>query len=169
MEIIIVSMESVPERAAIAGGRPAAALEAHLGYWLRLVSNEVSGVLARALQQRQISVAEWVALNQMTARAGLSPAKLAAAMGMTRGAVSKVLDKLEVKKLIARTVSPLDSRVHVLSLTAQARRILPSLAEIADNNDRRFFAALGQNERAALRRLLLKLAEAHGITRIPVG
>jgi DNA-binding MarR family transcriptional regulator len=163
----MVSMERLSKTAA-AAGPPAATLETHLGYWLRLVSNEVSGAFARALQERQVSVAEWVALNQLTAGAGLTPGRLAAAMGMTRGAVSKVLDKLEHKRLVARTTSPLDSRVHLLSVTARARRILPSLTEIADGNDRHFFAALAPNEQASLRQLLRKLAEAHGITRIPV-
>jgi DNA-binding MarR family transcriptional regulator len=62
----------------------------------------------------------------------LTPASLAAAMCMTRGAVSKVLEKLETQKLVSRTTSLLESRVPLLSLTAQARRILPSLTEIVD-------------------------------------
>lgn len=151
-----------------AADSPASTLEIHLGYWLRLVSNEVSGAFARALQERQISVAEWVAMNQLAVRPDLTSARLAAAMGMTHGAVSKVLKKLETKKLVSRTTSPLDSRVQLLSLTGQARRILPSLTELADSNDRHFFAALDFNERASLRQLLQKLAEAHRITHIPV-
>jgi len=147
---------------------PAASLETHLGYWLRLVSNEVSGAFARALQKRQISVAEWVAMNQLESRAGLTSARLAAAMGMTRGAVSKIVEKLETKKLVSRTTSPVDSRFQLLSLTGQARRILPSLTEIADSNDRCFFAALGPDEQASLRQLLRRLAEAHRITHLPV-
>jgi len=34
------------------------ALEVHFGYWLRRVSNHVSGTFAKALQERQVSVAE---------------------------------------------------------------------------------------------------------------
>jgi DNA-binding MarR family transcriptional regulator len=170
-ETIIVSMETESGGAYSghrAAGQPAAALEAHLGYWLRLVSNEVSSAFERALQKRNISVAEWVAMSQLAAGTELTPAKLAAAMGMTRGAISKVLDKLDAKKLISRSVSPLDSRVQFLSLTAQARRILPQLTCIADDNDRHFFAALGPDQQASLRHLLRKLAEIHQMTRIPV-
>jgi len=46
-------------------------LEDHLGNWLRLVSNRASGGFARALQERQMPVAEWVALrpiHDMTGR-----------------------------------------------------------------------------------------------------
>ncbi|MGH8143778.1 MAG: MarR family winged helix-turn-helix transcriptional regulator [Steroidobacteraceae bacterium] len=165
----MVSVETLLTRAGIAPDPPAVALEGHLGYWLRLVSNEVSGAFARALQERQISVAEWVALNQLATKAGLTPARLAAAMGVTRGAVSKVLDKLESKKLIVRTASPLDSRVQLLSLTAPARRILPKLTEIANRNDNRFFAVLDSDQQASLRQILRQLAEVHGIARIPVA
>lgn len=121
-------------------------LEAHLGYWLRLVSNEVSAAFVRALQEHHISVAEWVALNQIAARSASTTGRLALEMGMTRGAVSKVLDKLESKRLISRTTSPIDSRVQPLSLTAKARRALPILIKIADGDDSHFFEVLGPEE-----------------------
>lgn len=147
--------------------RPSA-LDAHLGYWLRLVSNEVSHAFERALRKRDISVAEWVALNQLATATGLTPATLAAAMGMTRGAISKILDKLSAKQLIARSVSALDNRVQILSLTTQGRRMLPQLTHIADANDALFFAALSAVEQAALRNLLRKVARTGQIVRIPV-
>jgi len=143
-------------------------LETHLGYWLRLVSNQVSGAFARALQGRQVSVAEWVALSRLGAGAQASPAELADAMGMTRGAISKVLDKLEAKHWITRAVSGVDNRVQLLALTRQGRWALPELADIADGNDAHFFAALSAAEQATLRRLLHKLADAHRITAVPV-
>jgi hypothetical protein len=52
-------------------------LDIHLGYWLRLVSNHVSGNFARALQERSVSVAEWVALNQIQGGTDMTPARLA--------------------------------------------------------------------------------------------
>ncbi|WP_129779156.1 MarR family winged helix-turn-helix transcriptional regulator [Peristeroidobacter soli] len=148
--------------------RVANPLESHIGYWLRMVSNQVSGSFARALQERQISVAEWVALNQIGNTPDPTPARLADSMGMTRGAVSKVLDKLDAKNWIARTTSDQDSRVQFLSLTAAGRRLLPQLTAIADGNDERFFNALTKSEQATLRGLLRKLADAHHITQTPV-
>ena len=90
-------------------------------------------------------------------------------MGTTRGALSRVLDKLEAKKLMSRLMNPLDSRVQILSLTSNARRILPRLTRIADDHDNRFFVALGSDEQVSLRHLLRKLAEIHRITRIPLN
>jgi DNA-binding MarR family transcriptional regulator len=158
MESIIISMETI--------WRPD--LEAHIGYWLRRVSNHVSGAFARALQARQTSVAEWVVLCRVHERPGATPGELAEALGLTRGAISKIVDKLEAKGWITRAVKPEDSRVQLLSLTRPGNRILPQLAEIADRNDRDFFAVLAPAERAVLRRLLGKLAESHQIRQVPV-
>jgi DNA-binding MarR family transcriptional regulator len=144
------------------------ALEVHLGYWLRLVSNRVSGTFARLLQERQISVAEWVALNQIERGTDVTPAELADAMDMTRGAISKVLDKLEAKHWITRTASREDNRVQLVSPTRPGRRVLPELAAIADDNDSRFFCALDADEQATLRKLLQKLADVHRINNLPV-
>lgn len=143
-------------------------LEAHLGYWLRRVSNHVSGAFARGLQARQVSVAEWVALRLVHERKIMTPGQLADALGMTRGAVSKVLDKLEAKDRIARAPDPRDSRVQWLSLTRRGARLLPELAKIADSNEEHFFGCLDHDEQAVLRRLLQKLTEFHRFQDAPV-
>lgn len=143
-------------------------LESHLGYWLRRVSNHVSGAFARALQARHTSVAEWVVLCQVQGRTGITPGELSEILDLTRGAISKVIDKLEAKNWIVRSAKPEDARVQLLSLTRQGSRILPQLAEIADQNDREFFDRLDAGEKATLRSLLGKLAELHQIRDVPV-
>jgi len=143
-------------------------LEVHLGYWLRRVSNHISGAFAQALQARQMSVAEWVALRLIQESEKLTPGQLAVAMGMTRGAISKVLDKLEAKAWIARATNPEDSRVHWLSLTRSGTRQIPELSRIADRNDEHFFNCLDAKEQATLRRLLQKLTEFHRFQDTPV-
>ena len=144
------------------------ALEIHLGYWLRRVSNHVSGAFAKALQKRQVSVAEWVVLSHLYERPEIRPAELADTMGLTRGAISKVLDKLENKKWITRKTLEADNRGQALFLTQRAGRILPELREIADCNDQRFFRCLNAREKVILGQLLRKLTTANEISDIPV-
>jgi DNA-binding MarR family transcriptional regulator len=143
-------------------------LESHLGYWLRLVSNSVSGQFAHFLQVRQTSVAEWVLLRHLFERQQATPGELAEASTMTRGAISKIVDKLEAKGWVKSRVNPEDSRGQIISLTSLGKRNLPELAEIADQNDEHFFACLDGEERSALRRLLSKVAEHHQIKDVPV-
>ena len=158
----MVSMESnQADRSDVSG------LETHLGYWLRLVSNAVSGSFARSLQARQTSVAEWVLLGYLYDRREATPGELAEALTMTRGAISKIIDKLEAKGWIRSRIKPEDNRVQQLSLTGAGQRVVPQLAEIADQNDHRFFAHLDVGERQALRHLLAKLANEHQIREVP--
>ena len=144
------------------------ALEAHLGYWLRRVSNHVSGTFAKALEAKQVSVAEWVVLSEIHQIPDIRPAELADKIGLTRGAISKVLDKLEGKRWVTRRTLDEDNRGQLLLLTQPGRRALPELTEIADRNDRRFFDCLDAKERATLVQLLRKLAEFHEIREVPV-
>lgn len=161
METILVSMEtksleSMPD------------LERHLGYWLRRVSNHVSGEFRRALQARQTSVAEWVVLCTVQERPGITPGELAATLALTRGAVSKVIDKLEAKNWITGSTKPEDNRVLLFSLTRKGSAVLPKLRQIADHNDQTFFDVLQDDEKATLQRLLIKLSEHHEMNAVPI-
>lgn len=171
VETIMISTENLCERFVPmppANNRTASPLEAHTGYWLRVISNRVSSSFARALQDRQMSVAEWVALNEISFQRELTPATLADSMCMTRGAITKVLDKMEAKHWVTRTASSDDKRVQYLALTRSGKNILPVLTGIADTNDRFFFDVLSTAEQAQLRGLLQKLAQIHQIRDVAV-
>jgi DNA-binding MarR family transcriptional regulator len=142
-------------------------LETHLGYWLRRISNAVSGEFARSLQARRTSVAEWVLLRNLWDRTEATPGEMAEALTMTRGAVSKIIDKIQLKGWIKSRTNPEDNRGQLLSLTAAGRRVVPALAELADRNDLKFFACLDTEEGTALRDLLGKLVSHHRIRNIP--
>ena len=148
--------------------QPQPELEHHLGYWLRRVSNHVSGMFAGALKAKHASVAEWVVLCQVHERPGITPGEIAAVLGLTRGALSKITNKLEAKNWIARANKPGDSRVQLLSPTNAGSRILPQLAAIADQNDKACFDPLNSDERDTLRRLLRKLSESHQLREVPM-
>lgn len=142
-------------------------LESHLGYWLRRVSNAVSGGFSRALQAKQTSVAEWVLLGELYKRDRAAPGELAATVGLTRGAVSKIVDKLEAKGWVQTEGKERDSRFRVLSLTPAGFRSLPVLAKIADQNDETFFECLSTREKKILRDLLVRIAEHNRIHDVP--
>ena len=142
-------------------------LEAHLGYWLRRVSNSVSSGFAQSLQSKHTSVAEWVLLRHLWDRTQATPGEMAEALTMTRGAISKIIDKLESKGWIRSKTNPQDNRGQLLSLSGAGRRIVPELAEIADRNDRKFFSCLNSEERTTFRHLLGKLAKHHQMNDVP--
>jgi DNA-binding MarR family transcriptional regulator len=89
-------------------------------------------------------------------------------MGMTRGAISKLSDRLLAKRLIERSDSLDDGRAHTLRLSGKGRALVPKLARLADANDGSFFGVLSSEEQAALRGALEKIAKHHGLNDTPV-
>jgi len=147
---------------------PASELTSHLGYWLRYVSNHVSQAFARKVESHGVTVAEWVLMRQLLEVKALAPSRLADCMGMTRGAVSKLADRLIAKSLLARTADPQDGRAQTLCLTRAGRSMVPKLAALADANDAEFFDHLAPNDRAALLRILREIVEKRGLKSLPV-
>ncbi|CAH0193170.1 MarR family winged helix-turn-helix transcriptional regulator [Roseomonas sp. CECT 9278] len=144
-----------------------AALTDHLGYWLRLVSNHVSAAFARRLDGQGVTVAEWVVLRELHDVASRPPSHLADRMGMTRGAISKLADRLVAKRLASRHANPEDGRAHSLALTPEGRRLVPRLARLADANDAAIFGCLSAQERAGVEAALRKIVAAHDLTTMP--
>lgn len=144
------------------------ALTHHLGYWLRLVSNHVSHAFAQKLAAADVTVAEWVVLRALYDQPhGMAPSALATEMGATRGAITKLADRLLAKKLLLRTASPHDGRAQTLCLTPAGRQLVPKLAKLADANDAEFFDHLTARQRQALMDLLQDTVNQRGMTAMP--
>jgi DNA-binding MarR family transcriptional regulator len=141
-------------------------LDAHLGYWLRFVSNQVSHAFSLKLGARDIAVAEWVLMRELF-EAPMAPSALAERMGMTRGAISKLAERLIVKALVARTASDEDRRYQTLALTAAGRALTPALAVLADKNDEEFFGHLDARERAAMETAMKDIVRRQGLKAVP--
>jgi DNA-binding MarR family transcriptional regulator len=149
----------------LAGTHPAS-LENHLGYWLRYVSNHVSHAFARKVEAEGVSVAEWVVLREVY-EAPMAPSALADRLGMTRGAISKIVDRLEKKGLAARTLSTADRRAQTVALTRTGRARVPKLAALADKNDAEFFGHLSGAERAQLFAAMQEIVHRRGLRTVP--
>ncbi len=143
-------------------------LSAHLGFWLRTVSNHVSHAFAGKLAARDVTVAEWVMLRSLYRKEPMPPSRLAGDMGMTRGAITKLADRLIAKGLIVRRASRDDGRAQTLALTRAGTDLVPALAALADRNDAEFFASLSAAERRTLERLLKRTVEQCRMTAMPV-
>jgi DNA-binding MarR family transcriptional regulator len=140
----------------------------HLGYRLRQVSNHVSQSFARKLEAEGATVAEWVLMRLLYGEAPRSPSRLAEAMGFTRGAVTKLADRLIARDLVARAADARDGRAQSLALTAKGRRLAPRLAALADANDAECFGHLSPEDASALRHLLEETALRLGLETTPV-
>jgi DNA-binding MarR family transcriptional regulator len=145
------------------------ALEAHLGFWLRFVSNHVSSRFQQLLEDKGVTVTEWVALRTLWSRDETTHAELIRALGMTKGAASKVVSRLEEKGLAGRQLADGRAREQSLSLTTAGKDLVPLLASLADANDAHFFGHLPAAERDALNEAMKALVQHHQLKEIPTA
>lgn len=138
----------------------------HTGYLLRMVSNAVSQDFARKVAAEGVTVAEWCVMRALFEEKGTPPTVLAGRMGMTRGAISKLADRLVAKGLVARAEA--GGRGQTLSLSEEGRVKVPVLARLADENDAEYFGVLSSDERQNLDRILRSLVQGRGLTTTPV-
>jgi DNA-binding MarR family transcriptional regulator len=143
-------------------------LETHLGYWLRFVSNHVSHGFKLKLAARDVTVAEWVLMRELYGNAPTRPSDIAASLGMTRGAISKLTDRLAAKGLMVRSAGGSDRRTQALALTASGRALVPKLAALADKNDAEFFGHLPKATRATLMRAMREIVRPHTLRGAPI-
>lgn len=147
---------------------PPSTLETHLGYWLRFVSNHVSGAFREKVEARGVTVAEWVALRSLHLLGTASLGDLARQMGDDTGAASRLTQKLVKKGYIKRTTPEEDRRAVALTLTSAGSALLAKLAADADRNETEFFDDLSAADQAHLRRILMKLVAKNGLTAKPL-
>lgn len=159
----MVSRETMKKSSA----RPPADLADHLGYWLRFVSNHVSQAFTAKLATLDVMVVEWVVLRELFSRGDMSPSDLATRLGMTRGGVSKLVDRLEARGLLMRDTGTGDRRYQTLTLTADGKALVPRLATLADQNETEFFGHLTATKRDTLRSMLTDLVAHHGLRTVP--
>jgi MarR family transcriptional regulator, lower aerobic nicotinate degradation pathway regulator len=144
-------------------------LTKHIGYWMRFVSNHVSHAFMLKVEARGVTVAEWAAMRQMLASGPTNPSQLAQQMGMTRGAISKLVDRLCAKGMARRIASDGDRRYQSVSLTAKGQKLIPTLARLADKNDDEFFGYLTDEVQHDLVKLLKEVVQHHGWIDVPVS
>jgi DNA-binding MarR family transcriptional regulator len=143
-------------------------LKSHLGFWLRTVSNQVSHSFARKLERSGATVAEWVLLREMYAEKDpFPPSRLAEITMLSRGAISKLVERLVSKGLVLREDSLGDRRFQQISLTKAGLNLVPKLAKLADENDEYFFGSLTVKEKDQLIKTLKKVIEKTGIKEVP--
>jgi DNA-binding MarR family transcriptional regulator len=143
------------------------ALEDHLGYWLRFVSNHVSHAFQTKVEALGVTVAEWVALRELFDAGEVPPSALAERLAMSRGAISKLVDRLIAKGLVERGEEGSDRRYRSALITSSGKKLVPRLARLADANDAEFFGHLDPDSRRQLSETLREIVRRHGMKNLP--
>ncbi|MDX2073017.1 MAG: MarR family transcriptional regulator [Alphaproteobacteria bacterium] len=141
-------------------GHPSS-LDDHLGYWLRCLSNFVSGNFEEKLSGHDISVAQWVVLRTLFENNGVTLNQAAQLVGVDKSSLSRMVERLVQRGLIDRAEGN-DRRSIGLTLTATGKKLVPQLAKLADENDDTFFKSLSAKQREDFLATIQNLLTANG-------
>ncbi|MFI4963928.1 MAG: MarR family winged helix-turn-helix transcriptional regulator [Caulobacterales bacterium] len=138
-------------------------LDAYLPYRLSVASNAVSGLIARAYQDRfGLTVPQWRLICVLAEDGGLTQGQLVARTVMDKVTVSRAAQGLLNRHLVARSEHQADGRSHVLALTSEGGGMYAEIAPLALAYEAALIAGLAPDEVALLKRLLTRLQSSAG-------
>lgn len=148
------SLAPIPRVPGVAYG----VLDEHLGYALRRAQVAMFVAFHKATRGMDLTPPRFTALVIAGANPGISQSALGEVLGIARSGAMLLTDWLEARGLVERRRRPGDGRAWGLHLTSRGTRLLAAAQRRTSAEDRRRSAALSPGERAALLRLLGKLA-----------
>jgi len=98
-----------------------------VGRLMTLVKATLMEALDRELAPLDITAAQFVVLVKLAGGETASPSALCKGASYDPGAMTRMLDRLERKKLVRRVRSPEDRRKITIELTAEGRAVYPQL------------------------------------------
>lgn len=128
-----------------------------LGYALRRAQLRAFQDFAETMAAYQLSPGQLGLLLLIEANPGLNQSTLAKAMGLDRSTIVAVIDQLEERGLVRRTVSPDDRRSYALLLTDSGIAFLDEIAPELEAHEGRIAADLSAAERQDLIGLLKRI------------
>jgi DNA-binding MarR family transcriptional regulator len=146
-------------------------------YWLKRAERRVSSRFAPKLKASGLIASEWAVIRQLYSGAAqgscpargpirLSPLDIVQALGMTKGGVSKLINRLVKKGLVIKRVGDFDRRFRTIELTERGEALVPELARLGDDNDREIFSNLRRRYRLSY--LLKRVVQAPQKQRVDI-
>lgn len=137
-------------------------LQDDIGYWLSRFRMKVHSSFLAKLASQGIAILEWRVLISLYNEDASNIVELANFIEVDKGAVSRILDKLEANGLAVRQPGK-DRRSSIVRLTKKGEELTPKLAQLAELNEKEFFSCLNENEEKHLKSILKKLLKHAGI------
>jgi len=136
-------------------------LEQFLPYRLSVLSNTVSGRIAKSYAERfSLTVPEWRVMAVLGRFPGLTAGEVTERTAMDKVQVSRAVARLLKTRRIERRVVDGDRRALHLFLTNEGKSVYSEIVPLALDYERRLGASLSAGERAQLEKLLAKLTTA---------
>jgi MarR family transcriptional regulator, temperature-dependent positive regulator of motility len=138
-------------------GRVKVEMKNAAGHLIRRLNQHSTQVFATQVQAAGLDLTpvQFAAMSAVAAQPGIDQARVAAEIAYDRATIGGVIDRLEQKGYIARTVAPHDRRARELRLTADGAAILERIRPVVSALQTDILRGLEATER----RLFLELAQ----------
>lgn len=131
-----------------------------VGLFLNQARNALIADMDGAIKALDVSTMQMGLLITMKRGAASTPFELSKLLSIDTGAMTRMLDKLEAKGLLARSRSMEDRRVVNLALTEKGEQVMAQASVIVPQVLNARLAGFTKQEFNELRRLLAKFANA---------
>jgi DNA-binding MarR family transcriptional regulator len=121
-----------------------------VGYWVSLLSRTMEAEFSRRLAPHGLTRMSYAVLGAMVFDLKTTPSGIADFLGLDRGAVTRLLDKLEAQDLIFRERGEKDRRSISVEVTATGKTLAEQLQAHSLAVNDQFTAALKPNETETL-------------------
>jgi DNA-binding MarR family transcriptional regulator len=124
-----------------------------------LTSKNVSNAYTAFFNRYKLSDGKFAVLAVLDERPrqAFAPSALADRIGVSRAAVTGIIDGLETSGLVERQDDPSDRRMQVIQLTAQGKELLETMMPEHYRRTAKLMSSLTEVERTLLRALLEKI------------
>ena len=128
-----------------------------IGYQLKRAYNMLRALLETAFETEELNFSQWTVLVRLRDGVARNSAELSRSLNYDTGSLTRLLDQLELRKLVVRRRSRSDRRVHDLALTPAGRAMVTALTPRVVEIHNRVLAGFSKTEAEHLLRSIGKL------------
>ena len=137
---------------------PVLVLERFLPYRISILSNRISGIIAKTYKNKfALSVNEWRIMAMLGEYPGASADEVSAKIQIEKSIVSRALKNLLLRTLVERVVDSEDRRRHNLSLSVTGLDIYNQIVPVSYNYEQQLLTCFTEKEKALFDTLREKL------------
>jgi DNA-binding MarR family transcriptional regulator len=132
-------------------------LEEHLGIRIAKVRNSIKNEMEIALTPYDITTTQFVVLLKLCEKDRMTQKELAKDTNYKQSALTLILDKLELKKLINREAKENDRRAYLIVITNEGRKLENKLIVVAKELEKRILEGISNNQKIEFINILDKI------------
>lgn len=143
-------------------------LEALPGHYIRRLQQIAVAVFLQETAEYGITPVQYAALQRVRAMPGIDQRTLARSIGFDTSTIAGVIDRLEARGWLMRSVSPTDRRARLLTITPAGEALLQEVVPGVLAAQQRMLEPLDPQERETFIRMLKTVVTANNeLSRAP--